>query len=305
VMDPKTWQPIVSIVVPAYNHARFLPGAIESVLRQTYPKVELIVLDDGSTDETRRILEGYSGRFRWESQSNMGQAATLNKGWRIAKGDVVGYVSADDYIHPDAAARAVAVLASEASTVLVYPDFEQVDDDGRHIRTITTPEYDYMAMLERGICPPGPAAFFRKSAFEACGGWDPSFRRIPDFECWLRMGLLGSFRRIPEVLGYYRIHAGAQSFSPVSAERADEFLRAIDKLFARRELPARIVAARPQARANALLYAARLHLMSGRTAQGFRRAGEAMRTHWGAVLWPRTYRLLLSGAVWRLRVGAS
>ena len=75
----------VSIVIPAYNHARFLGQAIESVLAQTHPQVELIVLDDGSTDGTREVLAKYAGRFHCESQANMGQAATLNKGWAMAR----------------------------------------------------------------------------------------------------------------------------------------------------------------------------------------------------------------------------
>lgn len=298
-------EPCVSIVVPAYNHARYLAEAVDSVLRQTYPHVELIVLDDGSMDGTRKVLEGYGARFRWESQPNMGQAATLNKGWAMAKGEILGYVSADDYLHPEAAARAVQALSADPSAVLVYCDFNQVDENDHPIRTIRTPEYDYFDMLVNGTCPPGPGAFLRKGALVACGGWNSSYRRIPDYECWLRLGLLGHFKRIPEVLGSYRIHGAAQSFSPVAADRADEFVRAIDELYTRTDLPAAVASAQARAKANALLYAARLHLMSGRTGQAIARAGEAIRTYWGAALWPRTYRLLLSGVVWRVRMGAS
>lgn len=292
----------VSVVIPAYNHAGFLAQAVDSVLAQTYPDVELIVLDDGSTDDTPRVLEKYASRFRWESQANMGQAATLNKGWGMARGEILGYLSADDYLHPDAAARAVDALERRPDAVLAYPDFEQVDEASRYIRTINTPEYDYMAMLVRGVCPPGPGTFFRREAFEACGGWDASYKRIPDYECWLRMGLLGSFRRIPRVLGSYRVHGGAQSFSPVSIERADEFVRAMDEFFGRTDLPADVRSVHSQARANACLYSARLHLMSGRTGLALKRAGAAFSAHKAAALWPRTYRLLLSGAVWRARM---
>lgn len=293
--------PVVSIVVPAYNHARFLAQAVDSILGQSYPQVELIVLDDGSTDDTPAVLRRYGSRFRWESQANIGQAATINKGSKMARGELLGYVSADDYLHRDAVRRAVEVMTRAPEVLLTYPDFEQVDEDSRRLRTIVTPEYDYMAMLVRGLCPPGPGTLFRRSAFEACGGWDASFRRIPDFECWLRMGLLGPFRRIPEVLASYRVHRGAQSFSPVSSERADEFLRAIEALFRRTELPAAVRSAASQAGANALLYSARLHLMSGRTAKALERARAALQAHRAAALWPRTYRLLLSGLVWRLR----
>ena len=74
--------PLVSIVIPAYNHAGYLDEAIGSVLNQDYPRVELLVLNDGSTDGTPAVLEKYGRSFYWETQPNMGQAATLNKGWR-------------------------------------------------------------------------------------------------------------------------------------------------------------------------------------------------------------------------------
>ena len=80
--------PKVSIVVPAYNHARYLPEAIDSILGQTYPSVELIVLDDGSTDDTINVLNKYGDQIVWESHQNMGQARTLNKGWAISTGEI-------------------------------------------------------------------------------------------------------------------------------------------------------------------------------------------------------------------------
>ena len=84
-------QPLVSIVIPAYNSMPYLEEAIESVLSQDYPKIELIVLNDGSTDNTREFLEKYKGKFYYDSHTNMGQAATLNKGWKLIRGDIIGY----------------------------------------------------------------------------------------------------------------------------------------------------------------------------------------------------------------------
>ncbi len=294
----------VSIVVPAYNHAGFLEQALESVLAQTHSAVELIVLDDGSTDTTREILERYGDRFHWETQANIGQAATLNKGWSMASGDLLGYLSADDYLHPDAARNAAQCLQRHADAVLAYPDFAQVDDKSRTLRTVRAPEFSYEDMVLKGVCPPGPGAFFRRSAFEKAGGWNAALRRIPDFEYWLRLGLAGRFQRIPQVLAYYRVHAGAQSFSVVDEARAEEVVAAIDALLDHPSLPAPLRAKGPEARANALLLAARLHLLSGRFASGCARAASAMRAYPGALLWPRSYRLIASGLLWRLRTAA-
>lgn len=297
--------PLVSIVVPAYNHARFLAQALESVLAQSHPEVELIVLDDGSTDATGQILAKYGRRFRWETQANMGQAATLNKGWGMARGELLGYLSADDYLHPDAAKRAVECLEHHAAAVLAYPDFVQVDDQSRPLRTIRTPEFSYDDMVLKGVCAPGPGTFFRRSVYARAGGWKAALRRIPDFEYWLRVGLLGPFQRIAQPLAYYRVHAGAQSFSVVDAARAEEFVTVIETLFAQSSLPETLRGRGREARANALLMAARLHLMSGRSASGFARAAEAFRCDPWAAVRPRSYRLLASGLLWRLRLATA
>ena len=78
--------PLVTIVTPTYNQADYLAETIDSVLAQDYPNIEYIVIDDGSTDHTMEVLKQYEGRIHWERQSNMGQAATLNQGWAMAKG---------------------------------------------------------------------------------------------------------------------------------------------------------------------------------------------------------------------------
>src|ERR687886_65993 len=102
--------PLVSIVVPAYNHADYLAEAIESILAQDYPNIELLVLDDGSIDNTREVLERYAGQFYWETHKNMGEAATLNKGWRMSKGEILGRLSADDLLSQDAVSASVECL---------------------------------------------------------------------------------------------------------------------------------------------------------------------------------------------------
>lgn len=291
----------VSIVIPAYNHARFLAQAIESVLKQTYPAVELVVLDDGSTDDTRSVLEHFGQRFRWESQANMGQAATLNKGWAMTTGNVLGYLSADDFLHPDAAARAVAALEADHRLVAVYPDFEQVDEASCVFESVRAPEFNYAEMLMTASCPPGPGAFFLRSAYQQVGGWDVSLRRIPDFEFWLRLGRVGPLGHIPEVLASYRVHRGAQSFSPVDPPRAEEIIRVIDAVFESSALPYCVTVNVRAARANARLHAARLHLMSHRAGSALYTIGSAFMIDPAVVLRLSSYRLIASGVSWHFR----
>src|ERR1035438_3997655 len=135
--------PLVSIVIPAYNYSGYLREAIESVLAQTYRNIELIVIDDGSTDDTRRVLEGYGDRFYWESQENMGQSRTLNKGWGMAKGEILAYLSADDALMPHAVAKSVECLQQNPDAVLSYCNTNFIDLRSRVIRGVTAPEYSY------------------------------------------------------------------------------------------------------------------------------------------------------------------
>ena len=119
--------PKATLVVPAYNHAAYLAHAIDSVLRQDYSNIELIVLDDGSTDGTRAVLEGYSSQFHWETHTNRGQAATLNKGWEMSHGEILSYLSADDRLLPHAVSEAVTVLSARSELVMTYCDFHLIN----------------------------------------------------------------------------------------------------------------------------------------------------------------------------------
>ncbi len=98
--QPNDSRPLVSVVTAAYNRASFLPETIESILSQSYPNIEYIVLDDGSADNTREVLARYDGRIRWESHPNMGESLTVNKGWNMARGDLVMTVNSDDPFCP-------------------------------------------------------------------------------------------------------------------------------------------------------------------------------------------------------------
>lgn len=289
----------VSIVIPAYNHARYLDQAIDSVLGQSHPDIQLIVLDDGSTDDTRDVLRRRSGRFHWETHPNMGQAATLNKGWAMSNAAVLGYLSADDYLHRDAAARAVEVLREFPDVVATYCDFNIVDEASHLLSTSTAPEFDYDAMVLRGVCLPGPGAFFRRSTFDAVGGWDRNLRHVPDVDFWLRVGLHGEFRRIPEVLAHYRMHDGSQSFSKIDERQADEIISVLNRLYREPQLPARLRNSYNRSISSAYLLSARLHLYSSRCRVGLRRALAAVACHPRVLVTPRSYRLIAGGLIQR------
>ena len=256
--------PFVTIVTPAYNQASYLPQAIESVLKQDYPHIEYIVLDDGSTDGTRDVLKAYTGRLRWETQPNLGQAHTLNKGWRLGKGLFLGYLSADDILAPQAISEAVHLLQSSNDVVMVYPNCNLIDHSSRVIRRGVAREFDYASLVIDQECYVGPGALFRRSVFEATGGWRPELVLAPDREFWMRVGLLGRCFMIPRILASYRVHPDTISFRKANAHIASEYVRVAEEYFSLPDVPPDLLAKKNLALSRAYLVEARIHLRAGR-----------------------------------------
>lgn len=293
---PKTQDlPLVSIVTPAYNQAEYLAETIESVLAQDYPNIEYIVLDDGSTDATPEVLARYNGRIRWERQENMGQAKTLNKGWAMSSGTLLGYLSSDDRLTPNAVTHLVARLQREYSAVVAYCDFELIDAKGRCFRTVQAEDFNASRLQVDLVCQPGPGALFRRKIFETTGGWAGHLRQVPDFEFWLRASRFGDFVRIPEVLAHYRVHEGSASFRPTSAERSMEIVDVMtaywgdqDHALARRSM------------STAHLFSAKSHAQSGRTQPALIAAAHSIRLNYGQLVKSSFWRTMLSGGFRRL-----
>lgn len=293
-------RPLVTIVVPAYNHARYLGQAIDSVLAQDYPHVELVVLDDGSRDNTREVLQRYGSRFHWETHENMGQSATLAKGWALARGEILGYLSADDTLEPSVVSESVAQLGLRPDAVATYCDFVLVDPNSRVVRRINAPEFDYEQMLATATCPPGPGAFFRRSAYEKAGPWDPALRQMPDLDFWIRLALFGPFVRIPIPLAAFRVHESSQTYSRAPFERAVEPVVIMTRFFSRADLPPRIAGLRDRAIANAELVSAQLHLRAGRVSAASSCVRRARSLYPSAVWSLRSARLLANAGLNRL-----
>lgn len=294
--------PIVSIVTPTYNQRSFLREAIESVLAQTYPAVEYIVLDDGSTDNTREVLSAYGARIRWETQPNRGQAAALNRGWAMARGDILGYLSADDTLLPEAIEVGVRTLTGDRQLVAVYPDFYLIDQRSRVLKEVRAPNFDYRDLVVRGLCHPGPGALFRRDAYIRAGPWDETLRQAPDYEFWLRLGRLGMFGHVSHPLAGFRIHGGSQSRVAAPPARSDEIIRIISAFYARYDdLPAEILHGRAEALSTAHLLAAKSHLVARRYTTAVQRAWRAVTLHPRQLLDVETYRHLISGLTERWR----
>lgn len=266
-----TSAPLVTIVITAYNQAIFLDESIQSVLNQDYRNIELIVLDDGSSDNTQDVLRKYNGRFYWESHSNMGQAATINKGWGMSKGSIISYLSSDDFLASNAVSKAVDVLHKESEASMTFCNFYIVDEQSNILSERVAPDFNYEQLVSQLVCMPGPGVFIKKTAYEQAGGWDPEFRQMPDYEYWLRLSLIGPFMKINDFLACYRVHAESQSYTVSDTGKSEEPIRAIKKYFDRDDIPPKILHSRNVAFSNAHLISARLHIRSGRYGLGLQR----------------------------------
>lgn len=286
---------LVTIVIPAYNHAKYLKQAIDSVLSQDYQNIELIVLDDGSTDNTLDLLKSYGNLFVWERHENMGQANTLNKGWKMAKGDILSYLSADDFLLPHAVRVSIENLLENPDAVLSYGDFQLVDSESRVVRNVSAPDYSYEEMVTNYICAPGPGVFFRRDAYLKAGGWDSNFRQSPDYEYWLRLGLTGWFMHINNRLAAFRVHEESQTFAPTTITRADEPLKIIQKYYNLENIPVEIFNKKKKAFANANFVSAQLHLRSGRYKLGFSNVYKAILISPQTLFSLRLLRMLANG----------
>jgi glycosyltransferase involved in cell wall biosynthesis len=256
--------PLVSIVTPTYNQAQFLAETIESVLNQDYPNIELIVLDDGSTDGTQEILARYKDRVTAARHDNMGQARTLNKGWGMARGKYIGYLSSDDVLYDSAISSLVSVLEEEDNVVVVYPNCHLIDPSSRVIKRNVSRHFDYDELVIEQNCYIGPGALFRKSIIGQIGGWQPDLKLAPDREFWMRAGLRGDFRMIDQPLAGYRMHPNSISYYETDSRIATEYFRVLDSYFERKDVPLRLLERRQEAYANAQLLLCRMFVRQGK-----------------------------------------
>ena len=202
--------PLVSIVTPSYNMARYLPETIDSVLSQDYPRIEYIVVDGGSTDETPQILDRCRDHLRAIIGSDRGPSDAAHRGFREARGEIFAWLNADDSLLPGAIRKAVAYLEEHPAVDVVYGEGWWINDNGAVISRYPTLPFD-AKVLERDCFICQPAAFMRASSYRRCE-LDPDVNRSFDYDLWIRMAKAGfRFASIPDYLANSRMHTGAKT----------------------------------------------------------------------------------------------
>ena len=211
----------VSIIIPTYNYAEYIQKAIDSVLAQTYKNCEIIVVDDGSTDNTQEIIENkYKNKVRYYYQENKGAPAARNKGIKKSKGEYLSFLDADDYLTESSIENRLTVLEQNKSIAWVYSKWLYLDTQGNIIfNAFRDAPFLYkdkckgnvfLAMLGGAlICT--PTVLVRKICVEEIGGFDERLTALQDYDLWLRVSHLYPIEYIDEVLAYVLIHEGSIS----------------------------------------------------------------------------------------------
>ena len=246
--------PLVSIVTPSFNQARFLEETIRSVLEQDYPRIEYAVVDGGSSDGSVEIIERYADRLAWwVSEPDGGQPEAINTGFARSGGVLMGFLNSDDTLLPGAVSRLVAALAEDPDALVAYGDVRFVDEDGETVRDGTPRVWDAGEMAR---CGSGsvlqPASLWRRAAWDLAGPMDERFQYVFDtlfFLCVAARG--GGAAYVPEQLATYRVHPESKSARMSELPHADECIRVADEFFRDPALPAQL---RPHARAARAAY---------------------------------------------------
>lgn len=247
----------VSVVVPCFNRAHAIVPTLDSILRQDYPHVECIVVDGGSTDQTREILARYEGRLRWISEPDGGPADAINKGWQMSRGEILTWLNTDDVWHvPDAVRRAVAYLQAHPEVDAVYGDCGFTDAEGNLVAIHYPSDWDLeTAVVSCHHVIYQPASFLRRRILERVGWLDTTFRYNHDHELWYRVGLAGVIHRIPGVLAY--AGTGASYYVRLGQKTAAGCVALTQKFFSLPGVPPTLARRRRRAVSNAHLVGAR------------------------------------------------
>jgi glycosyltransferase len=180
-------QPLVTIITATYNSAATLSDTLDSVAKQSYPQIEHLIIDGASTDNTEAIAARYPHVTRFISAPDKGIYDAMNKGIKLAKGEIIAILNSDDfYAQPDIIEKIVAAFA-DPSILVVYADLQYVDADNtaKIVRNWIAGEYNAQ-LFYYGWMPPHPSFFVRKQLYEQCGVFDTSFRHAADYELMLR-----------------------------------------------------------------------------------------------------------------------
>ncbi|WP_375341514.1 glycosyltransferase family 2 protein [Planktothricoides raciborskii] len=253
-----TQTPEVSVIIPAYNGSRYIQQAIESVFTQTYPNWELIIVDDGSTDNTQQVVQQYGQKLRYFYQENQGVAAARNRGILEAQGELIAFLDQDDWFLPDKLTQQVAGFQQHHSLGIVHSGWQIVNETGGAISDIalwhSLPDLSLADWLLWKPVFLG-AMLFDRNWLEFAGGFNCRYHQAPDVDLVLRLALMGCEAAwVRQTTVCYRQHQGNASLN--TPLQVKECQMVLERMLARPNLPDEIRALEHRARYNNLVWSA-------------------------------------------------
>ncbi|HEY9809676.1 MAG TPA: glycosyltransferase [Halomicronema sp.] len=247
---------LVSVIIPTYNASQYIVQAVESVLHQTYKNYEIIVVDDGSTDDTGERLKPYLNRICYIYQFNQGVAVARNRGLELSKGELVAFLDADDYFLPHKLAAQVELFSSQFSLGIVHSGWRRVDRHGHPLMDVTPWEKVPQLNLESWLRwkPVLPSAMmFKREWLIKVGGFDKRFPPAEDTDLVLRLALIGCEACwLPQVTVCYRQHPGSAMYKGLP--QAKSLAAVMDNFFSLPEVPVSIRLIEKRVRYNTLVW---------------------------------------------------
>jgi glycosyltransferase involved in cell wall biosynthesis len=274
----------VSVLVPTFNRANYLLEAVNSALTQSYTDLEVVIVDDGSTDNTAEVVRSIQDpRVRYLYQQNRGVSAALNAAWRAAGGEYLALLGSDDVWLPDLLAELAPALDADPELGLIYARAQGMDAQGQPLpQMLGAPMKfpgDTLKSLLYGDSVCGLACLFRRECIDRVGGWDESLIANEDWDIWIRMAQHCRFSYRPEILARYRIHP-----QNLTGGRSEHYLqlvsdrvRVLDKFYSRSQMPPEALDIKPIAFRNVYMDIAVRHLAVGRRRAAFAYAMRAVR----------------------------
>ena len=222
----------VSIIIPTYNSAKYIPDAINSILNQTFKDYEIIIVDDGSTDNTREILNKYNSKIRYIYQENKGPSAARNIGIKNAKGKYIAFLDADDIWLPDKLQRQMKLFANESSVSFVYTSSYIMNENGFILRKMQCYNRSRRKILNELYLSKSigntSSTIIKKECFDKVGLFDETLTVAEDWDMWLRICQRFRFKCIDEPLVMTREYEGSQSFFGVrNLENELDFIKKV------------------------------------------------------------------------------
>lgn len=205
----KTSQLSFSVITPSYGQGQYIRQNIESVLQQNWPSFEHIVIDGGSKDDTVDILKSYA-HLKWVSEPDEGQADALNKGIKLASGEIIGWINSDDYYNEDVFS-VVAQCFADPNVQWVIGDLALLEEASGKFIPLNSPEVSFESLQRNPDIVRQQATFFRRDFLLAAGGWNKSFYMVMDFDLWIRLARRSKPLMLQKQLAVFRIQKDQKS----------------------------------------------------------------------------------------------